>query len=582
MAKKIVWLLLSCFMILVLAVGSCGPGEVAEEGVAEEEEGVVVEEVVVPQYGGVLNVCPMGGGESPPGWDPAATVWSVEKFVTPIYEKPMIGDIDGAGPRGRNEFHFGFEDAVPVGVAIPHLVESWDLTDDAIIFYVREGIHFQDKPPVNGRELDAEDVALSLRRIWEVPRFKTGYWSFVNSIEATDKYTVEIKTNSFNCQWKWMLGIGYYTDIVPRELVEQELINKWESACGTGPFILTDYNNGVAATYEANPDYWGKTTIEGKEYQLPFVDELRLYIMPDPVAFKAALHTGKLDLIQFKLSWLDANDVMSTTPEIEFTTFPDLLANCLHFRTDIPPTDDIRVRKALMYAIDYQDILDKILEGHGEKWNSLVPLGWSRAQYTPFEELPEDVQMYFGHYPEEAKKLLAEAGYPNGFVIDFMLPSYPTTQDTCSLIAAYWEEIGVTTNLNVMERTALDSSFYKKDHDPALIVLRCGPPINEMNTRIVPGGAWNISCWEDPVFSDMMDSAYRERDDTKRDAIIKEANLYWLQEATEIRMPQPHVWKFWWPWVENYWGESSVGYHCLGPVFSRIWIDQDLKAEMGY
>jgi len=584
MKGKTLWLLVSCLLTVVLLLSSCkaAPAEEAkEEAVAEEvkEEAPAVKE---PQYGGTLRVAFMGGGEAPPAWDPGIANWIVESFVSPIYEKPAIGDVDTYGPRGNNEFHFAFDETVALNTVIPHLAESWEITEDSIIYNVRKGIHFQNKPPVNGREMDAYDMALSLNRTLEVPRFTTGYWSWVDTIKATGKYTVEIKFKEFNGMWKFYVGMGYYTDVVPRELVEQELIEDWKNACGTGPFMIDDYVDGVAATYKRNPDYWGKSIIDGKEYQLPLIDNLEHYIMPDPAAYKAAMITGKVDIIQFPLDQTNFDDIVKASPEVKSYEFPYALTDCLHFRTDIPPTDDIRVRKALMYAINYSQ-LRELSTGRTTEWCSMVPLGWGPSQYTPLEDIPRECQMYFEHNPEEAKKLLAEAGYPNGFQIQLMLPSYPVSQDRASVIAANWEAIGVKTELKVLERTVLDTTFYAKKHSPALMVIHGhGLPLAELQKRIAYGSSWNISCWEDPKAVGLLNGAFEERDQAKSDELVKELNMYWLDQAVEFRCPQEYCYRVWWPWLKNYAGACVTGYKDFGGVWSRIWIDEDLKKEMGH
>jgi len=601
MNKKIVWIIVSWLMVIALVLSSCRAAPPAEgekeiikgkvtekEGKVEEEKVPVKEEekeapaVKEPQYGGTLRVCLMGGGETPPSWDPGIANWITSEWVSPVCEKPLIGDVDKFGPRGTNKFHFCIDETVPLSVVVPHLVESWELTEDSIIYHLRKGIHFQNKPPVNGREMDAEDVALSLNRVLEVPRFKTGYWKWVDSIEATDKYTVEIKFKEFNSLWKFYVGMGYYTDIYARELVEQGLIGDWRYLCGTGPFILTDYVDGVAGTYKKNPDYWGTTTIDGKEYRLPFVDKLVYFIMPDPAAFKAAMTTGKIDCIRFAMPRVDLEDILRGAPEVKYAEFPYTHTYIVHFRCDIPPTNDIRVRKALMYAIDYSQ-LREVTTGRTEKWCSMVPVGWGPEQYTPWEELPREYQMYFEHHPEEAKKLLAEAGYPNGFKTQLMLPSYPQAQDLASVIAANWEEIGVKTELKVMDRTVLDSTFYRKKHSPALMVIHGGGlPLAEFSKQLAPGGSWNVSCWEDPHGVDLLDRAFRERDEAKCNELVKELNMYWLDQAVAFRCPQRYSYIVWWPWLKNYAGETSAGFHHRGYVDARIWIDQELKKEMGH
>ena len=210
-------------------------------------------------------------------------------------ERLLICDIDNLGPRGSNLTTFRAGNACPLAAITENLIDSWEIPNATTIIYrLKQGIHYADKTIVGQedlvgqREVDAEDVALSLTRLQNVPRFMTGYWAFVNNIEATDKYTVQFNLNFFNANWKWLFGPGWYNSIYPRELVHQELANQWEYVTGTGPYLISDYEPDVGATYEKNPDYWGTTKVDGKDHQLPFTDKIRQVVIPDKVSFLTA------------------------------------------------------------------------------------------------------------------------------------------------------------------------------------------------------------------------------------------------------------------------------------------------------
>jgi peptide/nickel transport system substrate-binding protein len=568
MARRIIRLLAISITVFVLVMAFSGTNFVA----ASEKKGAEA-----PQYGGELTI---RQGISPPGWDPAKTIWSVERFVLMSYEKPLRGGIDEYGPRGKNLFHYRYNDNSPMDYAVPHLVERWEVPEPTrIIFHVRKGIRFQNKPPVNGRELDAHDVALSLKRIWEVPRFKTGYWKWVKNIEAKDKYTVEFTLNQYNSPWKWFLGYGWYADIVPRELVEQKLINKWEYVCGTGPFILNKYTPDVSVTYKRNPDYWDTTSVGGKKYKLPFVDKVTFVIIKDDPTYLAALRTGKLDLTHLAGPY-QVKPIIEKNADLKYVTTSRITANVIHMRCDRAPTNDVRVRRALQLALNNKDMLDRLYFGDGDvMFHPMNTKGF--PQYIPPEEFPPHLKELAGHNLEKAKKLLAEAGYPNGFEIELMTASWAINQDQAAACEGYWKDIGVTTKIKSVEPGVLYGTFYRGKQPQMLLVGRGGMHLMEAQAHGRIESVWDISRWDDPVFIKYLEAGLAATDPAVRDENIKKMNLRFLEELPEILFPASTGYTVWWPWIKNYYGEFDVGYEYVGPTYARIWVDQKLKKKMG-
>lgn len=530
-----------------------------------------------PKYGGELTFL---SGISPPGWDPGKTIWSIERFILLSYEKPFMGGIDEYGPRGKNLFPYAYNDVSPLDYAVPHLVESWEIPSPTkIIFHVRKGIHFQKKPPVNGREMDAEDVAMSLKRIWDVPRFKTGYWKWLSNIEVRDKYTVEFTLNQYNSAWKWFLGYGWYANVVPRETVEKKLINKWEYVIGTGPFMVEKYVRDVAVTYKRNPDYWASTTVDGKKYKMPFVDKVTQVIIKDTPTSVAAFRTGKIDFWQLAGPY-DLKPVIEQHPELKYIKSDRVTANIIHMRVDRPPTDDVRVRRALQLALNNKDMLDRLLFGEGQlMFHPFNAKGF--PQFIPLEEFPPHLRELSGHNPEKAKKLLAEAGYPNGFEIELMTASWAINQDQASACAGYWKDIGVTTKIKVVEPGVLYSTFYRGKQPQMLLVGRGGMHLCEAQAHARIESVWDISRWDDPVFIKYLEEGIGAIDTGVRDENIKKMNMRFLEEMPEILLPASTGYTVWWPWIKNFYGELDAGYCYNGPVIARMWVDQKLKKKMG-
>ena len=533
-----------------------------------------------PKYGGTLT---RAESQRPGAWDPAkpccVELWGYHM------ERLAIGGIDEYGLRGTKQFSFIDQNAVAISAIVGQLAYRFELVNPSLIkIHVRKGVHFHNKPPVNGRELDAEDVAVSFNRMLEVPFIKTGLWAFVDTIKAVDKYTVEIKLNSYNINWKWLFGPGIFNEIAPRELRgEDDFIKNWENANGTGPFMLTDFVVDVSATWSRNPDYWGTTTIDGDEYQLPFVDTLEQFYIVDETTRLAALRTAKLDL-DFMLSTEQKDNLQKTASDLKvFGSTWGGLIKMLAMRADNPeyPTHDRKVRKALWMAINYKDLHEKAWGGAKHRYYSLVPEGWAAEFVTPVDELPAELIEGYSYNPQKAKQLLAEAGYPNGFKATIDIRETEEEQDIGSLLAAYFKEIGVELELRVLDLGVHRSNILSKKHSMLGVQVRVDPPEASIDIASIKT-ANNYAGWSPPGYEELLEETLVETDPAKAIEQIKELNLMHALGFHENQLGVPMIHSIGWPWVKNWYGETQVGHILSTPILSRIWIDQELKKKMGH
>jgi peptide/nickel transport system substrate-binding protein len=200
------------------------------------------------------------------------------------------------------------------------------------------------------------------------------------------------------------------------------------------------------------------------------------------------------------------------------------------------------------------------------------------------EQLPPAAQELYKYDPEKAKKMLADAGYPNGFTTDF----YFNSQDTegvgvASLLQAQWAKLGVKLNLvgqdYVTYRNYRDTFTYKGS---ILAGTQIGNPTGSITSMFRTGGFLNYPQWSDPEVDKLAAQIAAELDPVKQDALVKQAAVAALQGASQIGLyliPQAY---FWWPWVKNYYGEISIEDGSFGGLAAYLWIDQDLKKTMGF
>ena len=200
------------------------------------------------------------------------------------------------------------------------MAEKWSLPDaNTIIYTLRRGVMWSGKPGVmKARELTAEDVVHSINM--GKPRFNMAQIQALQSITATDRYTVTIKLDKFIPHWFNYYGWGSWSGppaIVPRELTD-EAMKDWKTlvGLGTGPFHLEDYVEGSAVSYTKNPNYWDSYVFNDKKYEIPFIDRLVKVLIQDKSSQVAALRTGKIDVYDV-LETKFVDSVKRSAPEIK-------------------------------------------------------------------------------------------------------------------------------------------------------------------------------------------------------------------------------------------------------------------------
>ena len=281
------------------------------------------------------------------------------------------------------------------------LAESWEGSADfkTWTFKLRQGVKWHNVPPLKGRELVAEDVKYAYEAY-----AKEGVQSFtfqeIDGMETPDKYTLRIHLKTPNTMFPQNVAEPVAV-IFAREVLEEDGDLK-KRLIGTGPFILKENERKVRAVLVRNPDYFEKG--------FPYLDEYRILSTPDSATRRAAFRTGQSDWVGLQ-SLSDVEGILKTNPTAVVQENTTLFTGLgLALSQDKPPFNDVRVRRAMSMAIDRQKQVDTVYEGHGI-------LGWGVPYIYWSDELPTaaDLGPYWQYRPEEAKKLLAEAGYPNGF-----------------------------------------------------------------------------------------------------------------------------------------------------------------------
>ena len=303
----------------------------------------------------------------------------------------------------------------------------------------------------------------------------------------------------------------------------------------------------------------------------------------DEATWIAALRTGKLDILE-AIRWQNVDSLKKSVPTLKWHRWLAQSGTFLAMRVDIDgPFKDIRVRRALNMAVNKQEIVSAYYNGNAELF--AYP---QHPEYTgyfePLETMPESVRELFTYDPVKAKTLLAEAGYPKGFSFKVMVCACaPDHMDLLPLVAAYLEQVGVKLEIQPMEYAAFLSAMTSRTMTPGYFMANGHTnPTTTIRKSFTTGQQWNPSGWSDPDYDRRMEAVYREPDEGKRQVALREMTREILDKAPYIWLPTPYTHTAWWPWVKNYGGELRAGAVRPGPIYARIWIDQEMKKKMGH
>jgi dipeptide transport system substrate-binding protein len=331
---------------------------------------------------------------------------------------------------------------------VPELAESWDVSPDGktYTFHLRHGVKWQsNKDFTPTRDFNADDVLFTFERQWkdENPYHKVsggGYSYFADmdfpkilaSIDKVDAYTVRFVLNVPQSPFIADMAMDF-TTIMSKEYADALLkAGKPEQLdqvpIGTGPYELQQYTRDSTIRYRAFKDYWGTK---------PKIDTLVFSINKDPAVRLAKLRANECQVIAFP----NIADVPSIKADanLQLMQQPGLNIGYLAFNVTKKPLDDVRVRRAINMAIDKKAILEAVYQGAGQPAKNLIPpTMWSYNN---------DVQD-FPYDPAAAKKLLAEAGLPDGFETDLWAmpvqrPYNPDAKRIAELMQSDLAKVGI-------------------------------------------------------------------------------------------------------------------------------------------
>ena len=443
----------------------------------------------------------------------------------------------------------------PDNITVPWLLDKWTASDDLKTWTlaVRKGIKFND-----GQELTADDVVFNLQQ-WlnkEVGSSMLGMMSYLQStgIEKVDDYTVRL-----NCD-AGQIGVPEHLFHYPAMIVPKTFEGDiTKQPVGTGPFLMDKFVETERAELVARKDYW-RNGADGKP--LPYLDKLvYLDLGQDAAARIAALRGGQVD------------DVFNPSPEIwqavkelpTVSVYPTTTGQTwvIRMRADIKPWDDNKVRQALKKCLDRQKMLDLAYFGEGELGHDthVAPV---HPEYCKKDIPPYD--------PEGSKKLLAEAGYPNGLDVEL------TTMEARAepAIAQALKESAAAGGFNIALKIVPEADYWNVWTEvPLGVTIWAHRPLGTMIMALGYVGdaegkpaAWNESHWVDKEFSDLLKQAENTLDVVKRKEIFC--------QLEDIQMTRGSIGLAFWASLWHITSKKFKGVFChpsTYDIFNEVWYD---------
>jgi peptide/nickel transport system substrate-binding protein len=416
----------------------------------------------------------------------------------------------------------------------PGLAESWKpVASDTWEFKLRPGVKFH-----NGNDFTAEDVAFSIARPPTVPNSPSSYAIYtraVKGVEIVDPMTIRLKTDGPYPLLPTDLAQVAMLDKQTHEGASTEDFNSGKVAIGAGPFRFVSFRSGDRLELERNEDYWGPK---------PAWQRVSYRIITNNGARMAAMLAGDVDMID----QVPTNDIarLRREPRVKISEKDGLRVIFLGtdqsrdgespYITDndgkpLPrnPLRDLRVRQALNMAIDRAAIVQRVMEGSAIPTAQFLPPG--TFGYVPgLEPAKPDVNA--------AKKLLAEAGYPNGFKLNLTGPNdrYLNDARITQAVGQMWSRIGVQTNVEAVPWTTFAARRTRQEFGTFLsgwgtASAEASSPLRSLTAtpnREKGWGGSNGGRYSNPAADAKLDAALAELDDAKREVL--------LQDATRIAM----------------------------------------------
>lgn len=401
----------------------------------------------------------------------------------------------------------GLMKPTPEGDLIPAVAEKYEISDDQLTytFTIRDGIKFH-----NGDPVTAEDVGESLARcknggdgIFEVEAF-----SNIQHMETADSRSISITLGEPDSEF-----LSYLTTaVLPAGYDGQDT-----APVGTGPFKFVSRAAQDNIVLERFDDYWGEKA---------YLDKVTYKIIENADSILMSLQSGAVDLF----AHLTSTQVAQLGNEFNIEEGTMNLVQAMYLNNAVAPFDDVRVRQALCYAIDRQQILDLAFDGYG----SLI----GSSMYPAFGKYFDDsLTNYYTYDVEKAKALLADAGYPDGFSMTITVPSnYQPHLDTAQVIVEQLKQVGITAEiLPVTWESWLNDTYMGRQFQATVVGVDASTmTARALLERFTSTAGNNFINYNNAEYDAIFQAALAAADDAAQTAAYKQAEANLTENAANV------------------------------------------------
>ena len=427
------------------------------------------------------------------------------------------------------------------GNLIPCLAESWDVQDETtIVFKLKQGVVFHDGTPFNA---EAVKFVMDWYKSEECSPWFASQIVELESVEVIDDYTVKMTLSEPSAVF--LTSMSNYTSL----MISPEAIKTYGdelslNAVGTGAFKLKEAVEGDHYTLVRNEDYWG---LGEDGLPLPYLDEVVIKIIDDETVKATNLISGDVQLTDYLKTAVNIQ-MLQANSSVSVSRLPTADVYCLFPNVNYDMLQDVRVRQAIAYALNTDEMAAAMTQGLGSR--SIWPVGvnqWFYSDYTPYS-----------YDPEKAKSLLAEAGYPDGFDITLQCISREPDNTIMQIVQQQLAAVGINVKLESMERLAwVDLAKMTYPRVDAYV---------QLNTNMGGTSSNNYSQYKGEEFNKLLDQIKMEYDMEARKELLKQAQKVYLDDCATIFLYELPRYVAYSNRLQNY-GTYSLGHWKLATMW---------------
>lgn len=484
--QRIIWMVL----FLTIALYGCTGGKEGENSITES----------LPESSTAQKGAQKGG----------SIVVGIQQDLDSL--DPHIADAAGTSEVLFNIFE-GLVKPDENGELVPAVASEYKISEDGTIytFTIREGIKFH-----NGQPVTIDDVIYSVNRCAGRLEGQTeplvSAYSVITEVNQVDDKTIELVLAQGDTEL-----IGYLTAaVIPKDYQEQNT-----APVGTGPFRFVSYSPQHAFVMEANEEYWG---------QAPYLDKVEFRIVANTDSAMLGLKSGSIDIYPY----LTSDQAAELSNEMNILSGPANIVQALFLNNEAEPFQDIRVRQALCYTVNVQEIMDMIANGYGTKIGT--------GMFPAFQQYyKEDLKDYYQTDLKKTKELLTEAGYPNGFEMTITVPSnYQFHVDTAQVLAEQLKQVGITAKIELIEWASWLTEIYRgRNYQSTIVGLDAELAPKALLSRYQSDSSKNFINFSDSEYDEVLSLAMNSIDTQEKIKNYQRLQEILTEKAASVYLQDP-------------------------------------------